>query len=155
LNSLHKESHLGFRRERLDGEVIFSHAFSTHSGITFGFLIMHLCALSKTLSMAVLISVKVKGQTQEGYDGVLNYVRDLVKKAPGFILHCSHPDEDGWALTEVWHSKKEADLWYATYVVPNLPPGIHPKRSYQELHSIVTPNEQLNIRRPANGGALG
>ena len=32
--------------------------------------------------MAVLISTKVKGQTQEGYDGVLTAVRELVKKAP-------------------------------------------------------------------------
>ena len=91
--------------------------------------------------MAVLISVKVKGQTQEGYDGVLSAVRETVKKAPGFILHCSHPVEDGWSLTEIWSSKKEADQWYTTYVIPNLPAGIYPKRSYQELHSMVTPAE--------------
>lgn len=41
--------------------------------------------------MAVLISVKVKNQTQEGYDGVLSAVRDAIKKAPGFIMHCAHP----------------------------------------------------------------
>ena len=58
--------------------------------------------------MAILISINVKGQTQEG---------------------------------EVWQSKLESDQWFAKYVVPNLPPGIHPKRSYQELHSIVTPFE--------------
>jgi heme-degrading monooxygenase HmoA len=44
--------------------------------------------------MAVLVSVKVKNQTQEGYDSVLNAVRELVKNAPGFIMHCAHPVED-------------------------------------------------------------
>lgn len=88
--------------------------------------------------MAILILTKVKGQTQEGYDKVLSFVRDLIKIAPGFISHCAHPDEEGWLLYELWQSKNEADLWFAEYVVPNLPTGIHPKRSYQELHSLVT-----------------
>ena len=91
--------------------------------------------------MPVLVSIKVKNQTQEGYDSVLTAVRDLVKKAPGFIMHCAHPVEDGWQLTEVWNSKAESDQWFAKFVVPNLPEGIHPKRSYQELHSLVTPFE--------------
>ena len=88
--------------------------------------------------MAVLISSQVKGQTQEGYDSVLVAVRDAVMKAPGFILHCAHPVEDGWLVTEVWESKKLADQWFGKYVVPNLPAGIHPKRSYVELHSMIT-----------------
>lgn len=87
--------------------------------------------------MAVLISSKVKGQTREGYDSVLSAVHEVLKKAPGFILHCAHPEEDGWLITEVWQSKTDADQWYARYVVPNLPPGMHPKRSYQELHSVI------------------
>ena len=91
--------------------------------------------------MAVLISVKVKNQTKQGYDSVLTAVRELIKKAPGFIMHCAHPVEDGWIVTEVWQSKKESDKWFAKYVVANLPKGIHPKRSYQELHSMVTPFE--------------
>lgn len=95
--------------------------------------------------MAVLISVKVKNQTQEGYDNVLNLVREPVKKAPGFILHCAHPVEDGWQLIEVWQTKKEADEWYAKYVTPHLPPGIHPKRSYQELHSMLTAFEEAIV----------
>ena len=33
--------------------------------------------------MAVLISSKVKGQTLEGYEGVLSVVKDLIKQAPG------------------------------------------------------------------------
>lgn len=89
--------------------------------------------------MAVLISTKVKGQTREGYDGVLTAVEELIKKAPGFIMHCAHPAEGEWNVYEIWRSKTEADQWFAKYVVPNLPPGIHPKRSYQQLHSMVVP----------------
>jgi heme-degrading monooxygenase HmoA len=89
--------------------------------------------------MAVLISTTVKNQTQEGYDSVLNAVKESIKNAPGFILHCAHPSEGEWLVYEVWDSKQESDEWFAKTVVPNLPQGIHPKRSYQELHSMITP----------------
>jgi hypothetical protein len=91
--------------------------------------------------MAVLISSKVAGQTREGYDLVKNAVEESIKKAPGFIIHCAKPGEDAWELLEVWRSKKEADQWFAATVAPNLPPGIHPKRSYQDLYSLILPFE--------------
>jgi heme-degrading monooxygenase HmoA len=91
--------------------------------------------------MAVLILTRVKGQTQEGYDSVLSAVEQLVKKAPGFIMHGAHPFEDGWNVIEVWNSKREADQWFAKDIVPNLPPGIHPKRAYYTLYSLLTPDE--------------
>ena len=91
--------------------------------------------------MAVLISTKVKGQTQEGYDVVLTAVREVLKQAPGFIFHGAHPSDGEWLVYEVWQSKAEADKWFGDNVVPNLPKGIHPKRSYTELHSAVTKSE--------------
>lgn len=87
--------------------------------------------------MAILTTAYVKGQTKEGYDGVLTGLRELISTAPGFILHTSYPYEEGWVVVEIWETKAQADGFYAKYVVPNLPSGIHPKRSYQELHSIV------------------
>lgn len=87
--------------------------------------------------MAVLISTDVRGQTQEGYDEVSMVLHELVKKAPGFILHTSHRIDGGWRVIEVWESKADADAFFSKVVRPNLPPGIHPKRSYQELHSLV------------------
>ena len=89
--------------------------------------------------MAVLISSKVAGQTREGYESVLIAVKESIKMAPGFIMQTAHPVEDGWSVIEVWNSKSEADTWFAKYVVPNIPPGIHPKRSYQELFNVITP----------------
>ena len=88
--------------------------------------------------MAILTTAHVKGQTKEGYDGVLIGLQELIRKAPGFILHTSYPYEEGWVVAEIWETKADADAFFAKYVVPNLPAGIHPKRSYQELHSIVT-----------------
>jgi hypothetical protein len=92
--------------------------------------------------MAVLVSSKVAGQTKEGYDGVLIAVRDIIKEAPGFIMQCAYPAEDGWHVREIWESKQHADQWFAKYVVPNIPAGVHPKRSYQELYNVITPSEQ-------------
>jgi hypothetical protein len=89
--------------------------------------------------MAVLILTKVKGQTQEGYDHVKKAVEPSIKKSPGFILHYAYPAEDGWLITELWHSKKEADDWFGLNVVPNLPAGIHPKRTYQDIQSVILP----------------
>ncbi len=91
--------------------------------------------------MAILISTKVKGQTEEGYNGLLAAVRESIKQAPGFITHMAHPADGEWHVYEVWQSKAEADQWFAQNVVPNMPPGIHPKRSYTALHAVVTPFE--------------
>lgn len=88
--------------------------------------------------MAILVTAHVKGQTKEGYDGVLIGLLELIRKAPGFILHTSYAYEEGWVVAEIWETKTDADAFFAKYVVPNLPAAIHPKRSYQELHSIVT-----------------
>ncbi len=89
--------------------------------------------------MPVLVSAEANGQTAQGYDGMLNVLRDTLRKAPGFVCHLSYPFDGGWRVIEVWNSKSEADQWYAKYVAPNLPAGVRPKRSYQELHSLVTP----------------
>jgi hypothetical protein len=89
--------------------------------------------------VAVLIIAENKGQTQQGYDGMIAALGDLIKQAPGLILHTGHPTEDGWRVVEVWQSKMEANQWFAKYVAPNLPPGIRPKRSFYELHTLLTP----------------
>ncbi|HVE53434.1 MAG TPA: antibiotic biosynthesis monooxygenase [Ramlibacter sp.] len=88
---------------------------------------------------AILVTSEVPGQTTEGYDRVLAQVRAAVVNAPGFVLHAAHPDEGCWRVLEVWRSKAEADAFFARHVVPNLPPGIRPKRHYRVLHSLLQP----------------
>jgi len=39
--------------------------------------------------MAILVTAYVKGQTKEGYDGVLNGLKQLIRQAAGFIVHTS------------------------------------------------------------------
>lgn len=90
--------------------------------------------------MPVFILSKVAGQTKQGYDSVLKFVEGPIKEAPGFIMHSATPQADCWVITEVWESKKQADDWFAKFVVPNLPAGIHPKRTYYDLYSLVLPN---------------
>jgi len=88
--------------------------------------------------MAILVTAEVPGQTQQGYDDMLGGLAALIRAAPGFVAHMAHPVEgDRWRVLEIWESKAESDAFFAKVVAPHLPPGVHPKRSYQELHSLV------------------
>ena len=89
--------------------------------------------------MPVMVTAEVQGQTLQGYEGMLGALGGVIREAPGFLLHTAHPVEGGWRVIEIWESKKAADQFFATTVAPNLPPGIRPKRSMQELHSVVMP----------------
>jgi len=89
--------------------------------------------------MAVLMTAEVSGQTQQGYDGMLQFLAESIKVAPGFILHTAHPVEGGWRVIELWETKEAANQFFAKHVAPNLPPGVRPKRTVQELHSLVKP----------------
>lgn len=68
---------------------------------------------------------------------MLNALGPILKQAPGFVLHSAFPVDGGWRVIEVWESKAAATDFFAHYVVPNLPPGVKPKRSIYELHSLV------------------
>jgi hypothetical protein len=87
--------------------------------------------------MAVLVIAEVKGQTQQGYEAVRAALADVMKSAPGFILHAGHATPDGWRIVEVWQTKEDSDRFYAKFVAPNLPSGIHPKRRVRELHGLL------------------
>ncbi len=88
--------------------------------------------------MAVLITAEVPGQTQEGYDGMLAVLAEPIRNAKGFIAHGSGADSEGtWRSFEVWESSEDAAEFFAKYIHPNLPPGIKPKRSILELHSLI------------------
>lgn len=87
--------------------------------------------------MAILMTAEVPGQTEQGYDGILQGLEKLLRAAPGFIMHAAHPVEGGWRVFEMWESKDDANRFFAEHVAPNLPPGVRPKRSIQALHSLV------------------
>jgi hypothetical protein len=89
--------------------------------------------------MAIMITADVPGQTLQGYEGMLQGLSPSLKSTPGFIMHTAYPIEGGWHVIEVWESSEAAAQYFAKYIAPNLPPGIKPKRTVHELHSIVKP----------------
>jgi len=86
-----------------------------------------------------MVTAEVAGQTETGYDGMLGMLEQYLTAAPGFILHTAYPIEGGWRVVEIWESKEAANRFFADNVHPNLPPGIRPVRTFQELHSLIRP----------------
>ncbi len=91
--------------------------------------------------MPVLVTAQVENQTEALYDGMLSLLAAQLKQAEGFVMHSAHraADSGQWRVLEVWETKAQADKFFAWFVAPNLPPGVRPKRSVVELHSLVTP----------------
>jgi len=87
--------------------------------------------------VAVLITAEVPGQTKEGYEGMLAVLSPILKTAKGFIAHGAGPCGDGWRSFELWESQEDATQFFATYIHPNLPDGVRPRRSILELHSLI------------------
>ena len=87
--------------------------------------------------MAVLITAEVPGQTQEKYDRMLAVLAPLLREAKGFIAHGAGPSGDGWRSFEIWETQEDATQFFAQHIHPNLPPGIKPKRTLLQLHSLV------------------
>jgi hypothetical protein len=88
--------------------------------------------------MSVMMISEVSGQSAQGYDGMLALAGDALKRAPGFVMHLSHPVDAGWRIVEVWNSQEDAARFFAAHIAPHLPDGIRPKLSFQPLHSVVT-----------------
>ncbi|MFT4100487.1 MAG: hypothetical protein QM674_05495 [Burkholderiaceae bacterium] len=87
--------------------------------------------------MSVMMISDVSGQTSQGYDGMLASVSEALRQAPGFVMHMSHPAENGWRIVEVWNSREDATRFFAAHIAPNLPDGLHPKLSFVPLHSLL------------------
>ena len=79
------------------------------------------------------------GQTESGYNGMLNVLAERARQAEGFLLHSAYSVDGDWRVGEVWRSKAEANRFFAREVAPNLPPGERPKRAVHEAHSLVMP----------------
>jgi hypothetical protein len=88
--------------------------------------------------MAVLVMAEVPGQTREGFAQIMNVLERELRQAPGFILVTGFPVDGSWQTVEVWETAKDATQFFATFVHPNLPAGLKPKRKIHELHTLVT-----------------
>ncbi len=89
--------------------------------------------------MPVLVTAQVENQTETLYDGMLSALAPRLQQAEGFLMHSAHRAPTGeWRVHEIWETRTQADQFFAWFVVPHLPPGVRPKRSVIELHSLVT-----------------
>ena len=93
--------------------------------------------------MAVLVIAEVEGQNEELYDAMIAVLGPMLRQAKGFIAQGAgpagpgSPGRDVWRGFEVWESAADATRFFAQYVHPNLPPGVKPRRTLVELHSLV------------------
>jgi hypothetical protein len=69
-------------------------------------------------------------------------LRPLLEQARGFIAHGAGMSAEGWRVFEVWETQQEATTFFATHIHPNLPPGVTPKRTYLELHSLMVQSRE-------------
>ena len=88
--------------------------------------------------MPILMISEVSGQTAEGYDHLFAVVGEALATAPGFVVHSSHPTEDGWRIVEIWDSRDDAGRFFAEHIAPRLPDGIRPKLTFEPLHDVLT-----------------
>jgi hypothetical protein len=89
--------------------------------------------------MAVIMTADVSGMDQAMYEGMMSQFRPAILASNGFIMHLGHAIDGGWRVTEVWESRSAWHNWYDGTVKPNLPPGMEPAISVEDVHEIVTP----------------
>ena len=86
--------------------------------------------------MTVLIRHRAD-MTTEQYDQVSPPLVEGAMKAPGFILHVSFVDANGFCVAELWETKEQHDAWFDENVVPNVPGEI--TQEVIEIHSLYQP----------------
>jgi heme-degrading monooxygenase HmoA len=89
--------------------------------------------------MAVMVTYKPEGISEQAYAGMLSALSQKQRGAPGFRLHAGVVEGGSLqTVTEVWDSEEDSRRWFDENVKPNLPAGA-PTGTYQQLHSVVTP----------------
>jgi heme-degrading monooxygenase HmoA len=86
--------------------------------------------------MAVLVRIVAPDMDTAAYDRVTEYLGELIKKQPGFIIHFAYPSPSGFLIGEVWQSQRQFDNWFTHYVKPNVPAVQH---EVIEIHALVQP----------------
>jgi heme-degrading monooxygenase HmoA len=71
------------------------------------------------------------------YDEVSPPLVELIKKQPGFLLHVSYEDADGFVVSELWETQEQHDTWFDAHVKPNVPHEI--TQEVIGLHSVHMP----------------
>ena len=87
--------------------------------------------------MPVLIRHRAAGMTAAQYDEISPPIVAQLKQAPGFLLHVTYEDPQGFVVGEVWETQEKHDAWFNANVVPNVPAEI--TQEVVDLHSVHKP----------------
>lgn len=86
--------------------------------------------------MPVLIRHRA-AMTAGQYDESAPALIELIKKQPGFLVHVTYEDADGFVVAEVWETQEHHDAWFDAHVKPNVRFEI--TQEVVDLHSVHTP----------------
>jgi hypothetical protein len=87
--------------------------------------------------MAVLIRHRAAGMTLANYDELSPPLVEVIKSAPGFVLHVAFEDSQGLCVAEIWESQEQHDAYFSANVEPAVPAEI--QQEVINLHNIVQP----------------
>ena len=71
------------------------------------------------------------------YDESAPPLIEQLKKQPGFLVHVTYEDANGFVVAEVWETKEQHDTWFDANVKPNVPFEI--TQEVYDLHTVPTP----------------
>jgi heme-degrading monooxygenase HmoA len=75
--------------------------------------------------------------SKDQYDEVSPRLVELLKQQPGFVLHITYEDADGFVVGEVWETQEQHDAWFDANVAPNVPMEI--TQEVVDLHTVHAP----------------
>jgi hypothetical protein len=87
--------------------------------------------------MPVLIRHRATGMTPAQYDETSPPLVEQLKTQPGFLLHVTFEDANGFCVAEIWETQEQHDTFFNQTVVPNVPAEI--TQEVIQLHSVHKP----------------
>jgi heme-degrading monooxygenase HmoA len=72
----------------------------------------------------------------QAYDQIIATVGESLRQSPGFLSHVAQVSADDVTVTEVWETRDQRELWYATSVMPHLSSDAPPP-AVTELHNAI------------------
>jgi quinol monooxygenase YgiN len=75
--------------------------------------------------------------TLANYDELSPPLVEVIKSAPGFVLHVAFEDSQGLCVAEIWESQEQHDAYFSANVEPAVPAEI--QQEVINLHNIVQP----------------
>jgi hypothetical protein len=89
--------------------------------------------------MPVLMTAEQPNMDEATYASILEPLMPLLRSADGFISHAGGPSPaGGMRIIEIWESETDQKNFFDQNLRANLPPGLVPDLTYDELHAGFT-----------------